>query len=214
MIENTVTWLIEIIEATGYLGIAFAILLESVFPPIPSAFILPFMGFVSSRTEQLLIVYIAVASVAAYIGTLPFYFLGVWGEDFLRKFLDKYGKYFFIEEEEVEKAFEFFDKKGNSIVFFGRLIPLIRSAISFPAGVARMPFIKYSIYTLLGSAVWSAGLGLAGYFLGEQWEIVVEWLARYEDIALILTVVLFLSYIGYKIYKKFLKRSKVSIISD
>jgi membrane protein DedA with SNARE-associated domain len=199
MIENTVNWMIGLMESMGYLGIVFAVFLETVFPPIPSAFILPFAGFVSARTEQSLIISILAASFGSYLGTLPFYFLGVWGEDFVNRFLRKYGKYMFIEEEEVDKAFEFFDKHGKGIVLTGRFIPMVRSVISFPAGVARMPFVQFTIYTLLGGIVWSTVLATSGYFLGEQWENILIWLSLYENIAMILVVLVVLGYIAYKI---------------
>jgi membrane protein DedA with SNARE-associated domain len=181
---------------------------ESVFAPIPSPFILPFVGFVSSRTDQSLIISILVASLGAYLGSFPFYFLGRWGEKAVEKFLKKFGKYLFIEQEEVDKGFEFFEKYGSSIVFTGRLIPLVRSVISFPAGVARMPFFKFSVYTILGSAVWSTALALAGYLLGGQWEVVIVWLERYENIVILLTILLILGYVVYKILSR--KRVKKS----
>jgi membrane protein DedA with SNARE-associated domain len=200
--------LTELIESAGYFGVGIAVFVESVFAPIPSPFILPFVGFVSSRTDQSLIISILVATLGAYLGSFPFYFLGRWGEKAVEKFLKKFGKYLFIEQEEVDKGFEFFEKYGSSIVFTGRLIPLVRSVISFPAGVARMPFFKFSVYTILGSAVWSTALALAGYLLGGQWEVVIVWLERYENIVILLTILLILGYVVYKILSR--KRVKKS----
>jgi membrane protein DedA with SNARE-associated domain len=208
MISRIVDFLTELIESAGYFGVGIAVFVESVFAPIPSPFILPFVGFVSSRTDQSLIISILVASLGAYLGSFPFYFLGRWGEKAVEKFLKKFGKYLFIEQEEVDKGFEFFEKYGSSIVFTGRLIPLVRSVISFPAGVARMPFFKFSVYTILGSAVWSAALALAGYLLGGQWEVVIVWLERYENIVILLTILLILGYVVYKILSR--KRVKKS----
>jgi membrane protein DedA with SNARE-associated domain len=208
MISRIVDFLTELIESAGYFGVGIAVFVESVFAPIPSPFILPFVGFVSSRTDQSLIISILVASLGAYLGSFPFYFLGRWGEKAVEKFLKKFGKYLFIEQEEVDKGFEFFEKYGSSIVFTGRLIPLVRSVISFPAGVARMPFFKFSVYTILGSAVWSTALALAGYLLGGQWEVVIVWLERYENIVILLTILLILGYVVYKILSR--KRVKKS----
>lgn len=206
MIGNIVEWMIELMRNLGYLGITFSVFLETVFPPIPSAFILPFAGFVASQTEQTLFLTVIAASIGSYLGTLPFYFLGVWGEEFVNKFLYKYGKYLFIEEDEVDKAFEVFDKWGSGIVLTGRLLPVVRSVISFPAGVARMPFLQFTIYTLLGAAIWSTGLGLAGYLLGERWEIILVWLETYETLAMIAGVLVILAYIGFKIYRRSRKK--------
>ena len=202
MIETIVTWLTNLIESTGYLGVGLAMFIESFFAPIPSELVLPFAGFVASRTDQILLVSIIVASISAYLGSLPFYFLGVWGEDLVEKFLKKFGKYLFIEQEDVDKGFEIFEKRGNGIVFFGRLIPVVRTVISFPAGVAKMPFLQFSIYTLLGSSIWSALLATAGFYLGENWEVVGTWLSRYEDIVLIVGVLCVVGYVVYKIIKK------------
>ncbi len=202
MIESIVSWLTNLIESTGYLGVGLSMFIESFFAPIPSELILPFAGFVASRSDQVLAISIIVASVCAYLGSLPFYFLGVWGEDVVNKFLDKYGKYFFIEQKDVKKGFEVFDRYGSGIIFFGRLIPVIRTVISFPAGVAKTPFIKFTVYTLLGSMIWSTLLAVAGYLLGEKWEMVSVWLSKYEDVVIVLGVVAVVGFVGFKIYQK------------
>ncbi|HCC67968.1 TPA: alkaline phosphatase, partial [Patescibacteria group bacterium] len=123
-------------------------------------------------------------------------------EEFVNKFLKKYGKYLFIEERDVKKGFEVFDKYGSGILFFGRLIPIIRTVISFPAGVAKTSFIKFSIYTFLGSTIWSSLLAISGYFLGEQWELVGVWLSEYEKFVIIASVMVVIGYILYKIVQK------------
>ena len=202
MIDTLVNWLSELIESTGYLGVGLSMFIESFFAPIPSEIVLPFAGFVASKSDQVLAISIVVASIAAYLGSLPFYFLGVWGKDFVNKFLKKWGKFLFIYPEDVEKGFDIFDKHGHKIVFFGRLIPMVRTVISFPAGVAKTPFIKFSIYTLAGTAIWSTLLAVAGYYLGENWSVVGGILSKYEDVVLILIVVSILGYVAYKIFKR------------
>jgi membrane protein DedA with SNARE-associated domain len=202
MISSIVEWLTNLIESAGYVGVGIAVFVESVFAPIPSPFILPFVGFVSSRTDQSLVISILAGAMGAYLGAFPFYFLGRWGEGAVNKFLKKFGKYLFIEQEEVDKGFEFFDKYGSSIVFTGRLIPLVRSVISFPAGVAKMPFLQFSIYTFLGSVIWNTVLGTAGYLLGESWEVVIVWLDTYENIVIVGLILAVVGYIAYKIFKR------------
>ncbi len=211
MIESIIEWLTKLIESAGYIGVAVAVFVESVFAPIPSPFILPFIGFVSSRTDQSLIISILFATLGAYLGSFPFYFLGRWGEKAVNKFLKKYGKYLFIEQEEVDKGFEFFDKYGPTIVFTGRLIPLVRSVISFPAGVAKMPFLQFSIYTILGSALWSTVLTVAGYLLGAKWELIIFWLSQYENFVIIIGVLIVVAYIIVKILKR-KKSKKIEIV--
>jgi len=207
MIENIVVWLTSLIESTGYLGVGLAMFIESFFAPIPSELILPFAGFVASRTDQVLIISILVASVCAYLGSLPFYFLGVWGEDFVNRSLKKYGKYLFIQERDVKKGFEVFERYGSGIIFFGRLMPIIRTVISFPAGVAKTPFLKFSIYTLLGSTIWSALLAGAGYLLGERWELVGVWLSKYENVVIVTGIVVVVAYILFQIMRSTKEKS-------
>ncbi|MDD3474968.1 MAG: DedA family protein [Candidatus Dojkabacteria bacterium] len=208
MIENIVEWLTNLMNSLGYLGIGLAVFLETIFPPIPSAFIQPFAGFVASRTDQTLFLTIVAATIGTYLGTFPFYLLGIWGEKAVYKFLKKYGKYLFIEQEEVDKAFEFFNKYGKEVVLFGRLVPLVRTFISFPAGVAKMPFWQFTIYTLIGSAIWSTILAVAGYLLGENWEVLLTLLSKYENIVLILFVLSIAGYILFKVIQR--KRFKKS----
>jgi membrane protein DedA with SNARE-associated domain len=206
MIENIVEWMTDLMQSLSYLGVVFSVFLETIFPPIPSGFIQPFSGFVASRTDQLLLLTILFATLGTYLGTLPFYFLGIWGKKFVDTFLKKYGKYLFIEQDEVEKAYEFFEKHGNSVVFFGRLIPVIRTFISFPAGVAKMPFLKFTIYTLLGAGIWSTLLATGGYFLGEQWELIIIWLTKYENFVIVLCILVVLIYIGFNVVGRMKKK--------
>ena len=202
MIESIVEWLTNLMNSLGYLGIAISVFLETIFPPIPSAFIQPFAGFVASRTDQTLVLTILAATIGTYLGTFPFYLLGIWGEKSVYKFLKKYGKYLFIEEHDVDKAFEFFNKYGKEVVLFGRLVPLVRTFISFPAGVARMSFWQFTVYTLIGGAIWSAILASAGYLLGENWEVLLTLLSKYENIVLIFLGLGVIGYVVYKIVKK------------
>jgi membrane protein DedA with SNARE-associated domain len=202
MIESFISWLVNIIETIGYPGVALSMFLESFFAPIPSEIILPFSGFVSSTGAFNIYITIIVATLAAYLGSLPFYFLGIWGEEWINKFLDKYGKYFFISKDNVEKAYGIFDKHGNKMVFAGRLIPIVRTLISFPAGIAKMPFVLFSVYTLAGTLIWSSLLGGAGYLLGDNWSVVSEYVSEYENVILVLGVLVVVVFVGYKIFLK------------
>lgn len=208
MIETFVDWLVNLIQTLGYPGVALSMFLESFFAPIPSEMILPFSGFVASTGTLNIFLVIIVASLAAFLGSLPFYFLGVWGQDWVNNFLEKWGKYLFISHDDVNKAYEAFDKYGNKFVLFGRLIPIVRTLISFPAGVSKMPFGLFSLYTLIGTFAWSALLAYAGFLLGNKWEIVVEYLAEYEKIIIGAVILVFVAYIGRGVYKMFKKEVK------
>ena len=206
MISSVIDWLVNLIEVIGYPGVAIAMFIESFFAPIPSEIILPFSGFVAFGGSLNIYVVIVVATVAAYLGTLPFYFIGRWGNEFVMEFLKKYGKYLFISQEDLQKGFDAFEKYGGGIVFFGRLIPIVRTVISFPAGVSKMNFLQFSIYTLVGAGIWSSILASAGFFLGDRWDMVSVYVERYENVILILLLVVVAVYIGWNI-RKVLRKS-------
>ena len=195
MIQSIIDWLVNVISTIGYPGVFISVFLESFFAPIPSEIILPFSGFVASSGKMSLVLVIIIATVAAYLGSLPFYFIGRWGEKPVINFINKYGKYLFIQQKDVDKVFGAFDKYGKGVVFFGRLIPMIRTLISFPAGVAKMEFARFSMYTLIGSLTWNILLTYAGYQLGDHWSIVSGWIEKYQNVILILIAVGLLLYI-------------------
>ena len=209
MLDNIVIWLVQLIESAGYIGLFIAVFLETFFAPLPSGLIIPFAGFVASQSEMSLVITIFVAGLGSYFGSLPFYFLGVWGEEVVIKFLKKYGKYLFIDEDEVDKGFEIFNKYGDSMILFGRLVPIFRTAVSFPAGVAKVKFVKYTILTIIGNCMYAAILGIGGYYLGENWEYVSVIFDQYENLVWIVGILLVVAYISYKLLmKKILKSRK------
>jgi len=201
MISSIIDWLVGAISTLGYPGVAIAMFLESFFAPIPSEIILPFSGFVCARDGMNIYITIIVASLAAYLGTLPFYFIGRWGKGGVDKFLRKFGKYLFIPSSDLDKGYEAFEKYGNGIVFFGRLIPIVRTVISFPAGVAKMNFGIFSLYTLLGSLLWSSLLAFSGFLLGENWGVVEGYVGKYEKVIYVVLTILAVVYVIRGIYK-------------
>jgi len=201
MISTIIDWLVGAISTLGYPGVAIAMFLESFFAPIPSEMILPCSGFVCARDGMNIYITIIVASLAAYIGTLPFYFIGRWGKNGVDKFLRKFGKYLFIPVSDLDKGYRAFDKYGNGIVFFGRLIPIVRTVISFPAGVAKMNFGIFSLYTFLGSLLWSSILAFSGFLLGENWDVVGGYVSKYEKAIYVLFIILAVVYLVRGIYK-------------
>jgi membrane protein DedA with SNARE-associated domain len=207
MISSLVDWLVSSIGSLGYVGIFIAVVLESFIAPIPSQVILPFSGFLASQGTLNIVLVILVVAFSAYLGTLPFYVIGLWGEEFIMKFLKKYGKYLFISEEDLDKGYVAFKKYGYGIVFFGRFLPIIRSVISFPAGAAKMKFWKFSIFTFAGTLMFATVMCLAGYFMGESWEVVVEYIEEYERLVIILFAILLLLYI-WRGMRKVIKESK------
>lgn len=205
MIQTLIDWLVNIIETIGYPGVMLSMFIESFFAPIPSELILPFSGFVASNGSLNIYLTIVLASVAAYLGTLPFYFIGRWGKEKVDMFFRKFGKYLFIKEEDLDKGYAIFAKHGNKVVFFGRLIPIVRTIISFPAGVANMNFAIFSAYTLAGTFIWSSLLAGAGYLLGDNWDVVGSYISKYEKVIIVigaLFVVLFIAKGVYDLVKR------------
>lgn len=200
MINSMIDWLVNIIGTIGYPGVMLSMFIESFFAPIPSEIVLPFAGFVASQGTLNIYLTVILASAAAYLGTLPFYFIGRWGKKRVDIFLRKFGKYLFIKEEDLDKGYEIFAKHGNKMVFFGRVIPIIRSVISFPAGVADMNFALFSVYTIAGTLIWSSILGGAGYFLGEKWGMVSGYISKYEKVIMIILIVAVVAFVAKGIY--------------
>ncbi len=200
MLTGLIEWLVNLIGSMGYWGVGFAMFLESFFAPIPSEIILPFSGFVASMGDLNIVVTIIVATLAAYLGSLPFYLIGRWGEKSVMKFLEKYGKYLFISKSDLAKGFGAFEKYGNGIVLFGRLIPIVRTVVSFPAGVAKMSFGVFSLFTIIGTAIWSTILAMAGYLLGSKWEQVSVYVGKYEKVIMALIIIVGILYVARGVY--------------
>jgi len=211
MIHQLIEWLTAMIETIGYPGVALSMFIESFFAPIPSELILPFAGFLAAEGKMNIVILGIIGGVFSYLGTLPFYFIGTIGNrETIDKLVAKFGKYLFIRKQEVSAAFNLFDKYGNALVFGGRLIPLVRSLISLPAGMAKMNFVKFTAYTLAGSTIWSYILVIAGYFLGEGWELVSELIGKYEKGVFIIVGLCIIGLVVYKVREIF-KNSKFKI---
>ena len=161
--------------AVGYLGVAVAMAIESAMVPLPSELVLPYAGFLVSDPTQLeplthgpwsFWVVVIVATLGNTVGSVIGYAIGAWGG---RPFLERWGRYLLIRPHEIELAEEFFRKYGPATAFFSRLLPIVRTFISFPAGVARMPLWKFIAYSTAGAIPWSIALVFAGTQLGAHW---------------------------------------------
>lgn len=187
------TWIRDVVEGLGPFGIAFLIVLENVFPPIPSELVLPLAGFLVSEGRFGFVEVMLASTLGSVIGALILYGVGVaFGEDRLRAFVRRFGRILFISERDVDRAERWFNEHGGKAVFFGRLFPVVRSLISVPAGLARMSLLPFVIYTTLGSSIWNGMLVGGGWVLGTQWETILEYvqLLEYATIAVILALVL------------------------
>ena len=169
--------ILRVVERVGEVGVGALVALENLFPPIPSEVILPYAGFQAERGELHLGLSWVAATAGALVGALVLYALGAWvGSERLHALA---GKRWFVvlSQKDYERGERFFERHGGRIVLFGRCVPLVRSVVSVPAGVARMPLPRFCLYTAAGSAVWNAVFLGVGYQLGSNYDKVEGWVA-------------------------------------
>jgi len=185
LLSAFVNWAKDVIEAVGYPGLAFLITLENVFPPIPSEGVLPMAGFLASEGKMNLLLAIVAATIGSVVGALILYGIGVWfGEDRLRTVVRRWGAWLGVSEHDVDKADAWFDRHGGLAVMICRVVPIVRSLISIPAGLRRMHLGTFVLYTALGSALWNTILIGAGWILGDHWERVGVYVDYFEYVAI------------------------------
>lgn len=203
-------FILHIIEQFGYFGVFFLILIENVFPPIPSEVILLFSGFFSSYTSLSVFYMILASTLGSFLGAIILYYIGkIFNKERLKKIVnDRLGKILFLKENDIDKADEWFDNKGNKSVFFCRFVPIVRSLISIPAGMSEMPMGKFIIYTICGSMIWNTVLICLGYRLGSNWEYVLTILDKYQMLVIVILVIIF-GYVIIKFYRKKRKSKKI-----
>jgi len=186
-------WIIQTISELGYAGIFLVMLAESIFPPIPSELIIPFAGFAAANGDLNLFGVLAAATIGAVVGMLPWYFAGrLFGLDRVRYLADRFGRVMAFNADEIDMAVGWFKRFGPVIVLFGRLIPLIRTLISIPAGLSRMSLPVFLAASTTGALVWNTFLTMAGYILHEHYEVIEVVLDPLSYIVLGLVVVLYL----------------------
>ncbi|MGZ7049838.1 MAG: DedA family protein [Methanobacterium sp.] len=198
IVESVSNFAISLIENLGYWGIFIGMTLESACIPLPSEVIMPFAGFVVNEGKLTLWGITLVGALGNLFGSLIAYFVGLKGG---RPFLEKYGKYLLIGHRELDLADSWFKKYGHEAVFISRMLPIIRTFISLPAGIARMDLKKFIIYTFLGSLPWTFALGYIGIQLGREWSIIKNYF-QILDIIVVIGVIGFIAYLIYKYRKK------------
>lgn len=184
-------WVLVMMQELGLVGVALMMFLENVFPPIPSELIMPAAGFAAAMGQMNIIAVIIAGTVGSVLGAIPLYYLGtVFDETRLLKLATRYGKYFLIKPEDVTNAQIWFNKYGKAVIFFGRMIPAIRSLISIPAGMNRMPMLPFLILTAFGSAIWTTLLAYAGYVLGANYEKVEAFISPISKIVVVIVLLI------------------------
>jgi len=199
LIKELAQALVDLIFDWGYLGIFLLMAVESSFIPFPSEIILIPAGYLASKEEMNIGMIMASALGGSLVGAFINYYLALL---LGRKILKKYGKYFFINENALEKMDNYFDKHGAISTFIGRLIPGIRQLISIPAGLSRMNLAVFSTYTALGAGIWALILTMLGYFIGENQELISTYLKQITIIVLIVLVLLGSWYTYYQRNRK------------
>ncbi|MDD5959791.1 DedA family protein [Methanobrevibacter wolinii] len=181
---------IYLIESLGYFGIFLGMTIESACIPLPSEVIMTFAGFVVNEGKLTLTNIILVGILGNLVGSLITYYIGLKGA---RPLLEKYGKYILITKEKLDNADKWFNKHGDAAVFFGRILPGIRTFISLPAGINKMDIKKFIIYTLIGSGIWTSILAIIGIELGKDWSIISQYF-RIFDIIIGIAILLIIIY--------------------
>jgi membrane protein DedA with SNARE-associated domain len=201
-IGDLLNWIVGLVETFGYPGLAIVVALENIFPPIPSEAVLPLAGYLVNQGQMTLWGAVLASTIGSVLGALVLYWLGyAWGEDRVRSFVKKYGRWLTVDEEDLDRAQEWFDHHGRLAVFIARLAPLTRSIISIPAGVARMPIVTFLIYTTLGSGIWNTILIGAGWLLGANWGLVEKYQSVFGMIVVGAIVLAIAWFIGRRLLK-------------
>ena len=193
ILSPIVQFITSTISALGYGGIFVLMILESALIPIPSEIIMPFSGFLVSVGKMGAVAVILAGSFGNLVGSIATYFLGI---KLGRAFLIKYGKYILFRPHHLVFTEQLFHKYGERIVFVGRLLPVVRTYISLPAGIGRTNFFKFVVYTLAGSLIWNTTLTYAGIQLGRNWKHIDQY-SRYLDIIAVVAVIAFVVWIVY-----------------
>lgn len=170
-------WIIHLVDWAGYWGVAFLMLLETVFPPVPSEVIMTVAGVSAARGTMSLEGTVLAGTAGAMLGNWFWYWLAIrFGEARLHTFIDRYCRWLTLDWDDIERGERLFEKHGAIIVLVARMLPTLRSLISIPAGLFRLPLGKFLLFSTIGTMGWSAALAGAGFILGSRFREVEEWL--------------------------------------
>ena len=209
MLGDLANWVQDVINQFGYLGVALLVVIENVFPPIPSEIVLPFAGFVAqqgasavnatagaAQSDTTVVGMMIAATVGSVVGALILYFVSAAiGPERLRQFVERFGKWFGVKSSDLVRAEEWFDRRSVVAVLVGRCVPLIRSIVSIPAGFRRMKLTSFVVLTAIGSAVWNIALIGAGAVLGDQWERVGEYVGVFQWLVIAAVLLLLVRFV-------------------
>ena len=198
-------WIRNTMESLGYVGIGLLMFLENLFPPIPSELIMPLAGYTATfpNTQIQVIPAIAAGVIGTILGAIPWYYAGLLlGQQRLQGLADRYGKWIGISGKDIDKSVNWFQKHGAKAVLFGRLVPGIRTLISIPAGISKMPIIPFFLYSTIGTIGWVTLLTYAGYFLGKNYDTVEKYIDVITKVVVFGVLFAIASFVGYRLWKR------------
>ncbi len=202
-------FILDMMNQFGYLGVFLLIAIENIFPPIPSEVILLFGGFMTTYTSLNIFGMSIASTLGSLIGAIVLYLIGkFFNKERLKAIVSsKVGKILRLKNEDIDKADNWFETKGNKTVFFCRFIPIVRSLISIPAGMSEMAMGKFLVYTITGSLIWNVVLIVMGSIVGENWTSILEIFDTYSHIVLILLIIIFIALV-FIFYRKRLNKKE------
>ncbi|MFF3857160.1 DedA family protein [Micromonospora sp. NPDC002575] len=202
-------WVAGVIEALGAVGVALLVALESIIPPIPSEIVLAMAGYLASQGQFNVVLIVVAATVGSLLGALVLYWLGAaLGEERLKRWLDHIP---LVDRDDLEKADRWFERHGRWAVLIGRVVPVVRSLVSVPAGADRMPLGEFVLLTTLGSGVWNALIVGAGFALGSRWEEVDRYSSWFNYAIFAVFGVMVVSWAAKKVRRRRARRDRQSV---
>ncbi|MGQ9705908.1 MAG: DedA family protein [bacterium] len=205
LIAPIVKWILNVISSLGYSGIVILMTIESACVPLPSEIIMPFSGYLAFTGRFNIHLASIAGAVGCAVGSTLSYISGYYGG---RPLIERYGRFILISKHELDRADMFFIRFGSSAVFIARLLPIIRTFISLPAGISKMPFTRFIVYSFIGSIPWCYALAYTGKILGENWLIIKNYIHKFDILIAIFIVALIVLFIIYKI-KSRIKREDI-----
>lgn len=200
-------WAVSLMETLGGFGAGVAIALENLFPPLPSEIILPLAGFTAAQGTLGLVEVLIWTTVGSVVGALALYGIGAWlGRRRMYAIVERMP---LLKTEDVERTEAWFEKHGSKAVFFGRMIPIFRSLISIPAGIERMPLLRFTLLTTAGSAIWNTIFVLAGFYLGANWHIVEDYAGIFQKVVIAVVIVAVVAWIIIRVRQ--MRRNKAAV---
>ena len=210
MLGDLANWVQDVINQFGYFGVALLVVIENIFPPIPSEIVLPFAGFVAqqgsagvAQSDTSVIGMMIAATIGSVVGALILYVISsAIGPERLRAFVQRFGRWFGVKQTDLLRAEAWFDRRSFVAVLVGRCVPLIRSIVSIPAGFRRMKLTSFILLTAVGSAVWNIALIGAGAILGDQWERVGEYVGVFQWLVIGAILVMLVRFVYLKLQNR------------